>query len=71
MSIERQIVDGPAGLFLQDEYFICYVSIYVPCQTSIPYSKNGLMREKYNFFIISSGRYLDNLNNMPTDYIFF
>ena len=39
---------------------------YVPCQTSIPYSKNELMRESYNVFIISSGKYLDNLNNMPT-----
>ena len=67
MSVERQIMDGPAGLFLQDEYFIIVMLSYVPCQTSIPYSKNGLMREKYNVFIISSGRYLDNLNNMHTD----
>ena len=28
VSIERQIKDGPGGLFLQDEYFISYVSIY-------------------------------------------
>ena len=27
VSIERQIMDDPAGLFLQDEYFISYVSI--------------------------------------------
>ena len=44
---------------------------YVPCQTSIPYSKNELMREKYNVFIISSDRYSDNLNNMPTDFDIF
>ena len=44
-SIERQIMDGPAGLFLQDEGFISHMLTYVPCQTSIPYSKNGLMRE--------------------------
>ena len=47
--------------------FYLVMLAYVPCQTSIPYSKNGLMRELYNVFIISSSRYLDNLNNMPTD----
>ena len=57
--------------------FFCKMNIlfvmlaYVPCQTSIPYSKNGLMREKYNVFIIYSGGNLDNLNNMPTDFDIF
>ena len=41
--------------------------IIVPWKTSIPYSKNGLMRELFNVFIISSFKYLDNLINMPTD----
>ena len=53
--------------------FFCKMNIllamiaYVPCQTSIPYSENGFMREFYIVFINSRGRYLDNLNNMPTD----
>ena len=40
---------------------------YVPCQTSISYSKNGLTREYYYVITIDSGKYLNNLNNMPTD----
>ena len=27
VSIETQIMDGPAGLFLQDEYFISYITM--------------------------------------------
>ena len=45
VSIERQIMDGPAGIFLQDEYFITIMLTYVPGETSIPYSKKELMRE--------------------------
>ena len=66
MSIERQILDGPAGLVCKMNILLVMLA-YVPCQTLIPYSINGLMREYYNVLIIFSGRYLDNLNNMITD----
>ena len=59
-------MDGPAGLFCKMNILLVMLA-YVPCQTLIPYSKNGLMGEKYNVFIIYTSRYLDNLNNMPTD----
>ena len=59
-------MDGPEGLFWQDKYFISYVSLCA-CKTSIPYSQNGSMREQYYVYIISSGKYIDNLNNIPTD----
>ena len=80
-SIERQFMDEPACHFLRDESFISK-QVYVPnfnsienlllvskhmCQTSIPYSKNGLMREQFNVFIIAQRKYLDNFNNMLTD----
>ena len=53
-------------LFLQDGNFISNVSICA-CQTSIPYSKKGLIRVNYNVFIIAYVKYLGNLNNIDTD----
>ena len=63
MSIEIQIMDGPPGFFCKINILLVMLA-YVPGQTSIPNNKN-----LYNAFIIkfSSGRYLDNLNNKPTD----
>ena len=47
VSIERQIMDGLACFFLQNDMqgHVFFCKAYVPCQTSISYSKNGLMRE--------------------------
>ena len=45
--------------------FFCNMNIIlIMFRTSIPCSKNVLMREQYNVFIVSSGKYVDNLNNM-------
>ena len=63
-------MDGPAGHFCKMNILLVMLA-YVLCQTSIPYSKNGLMREYNNVFIIYSGRYLDNFNNMLTDFDIF
>ena len=46
--------------------FLLVTLAYVARQTSIPNSKNGLMRELYNVFIVTGGKYFDNLNNMPS-----
>ena len=61
-------MDGPAGRPL----ISCRMNIslvmlaYVPCQTSIPYNKNGLIILYYNAFTIANGKYLDHLNRIPT-----
>ena len=65
MSIERQIMNGHACLFCKMNIILVMLA-YVPCQTSIAYSKSRLMREWY-IFIIFSGKYLHNLDKMPTD----
>ena len=59
-------MNGPAGIFYKMNVLLVMLE-YVPFQTLIRYSKNGREREKYNVVISSSGRYLDNLNNMHTD----
>ena len=59
-------MNGLAGLFCKMNILLVMLA-YALCQTSIPYSKNELMAEQYDVFIITNGKYLDNLNNMPTD----